>query len=68
MELPAGMGNYWTAGDVIIQAIGKKEGGSTSSRARRSRWSTTTAHSARSRCPLLQERARMHGFQLSCSR
>jgi branched-chain amino acid transport system substrate-binding protein len=36
------MGSYWTGADILIQHIGKKAAW-TSSRARRSRWSTTTA-------------------------
>ena len=43
------MGSYWTGADILIQHLAKKEGGSTSSRARRSPSSTTTRRSARSR-------------------
>ena len=58
------MGSYWTAADILIQHIAKKEGGSTSSRARRSRWSTTTRPFGKEPIPLLQERAKMNGFEL----
>ena len=52
------MGSYWTGADILIQHIGKKEGGSTSSKARRSRWSTTTARLAKSRCRCSKSAAR----------
>ena len=43
------LGTYWTAADVMIQDIAKKEGGMACSRARRSPWSTTTRRMARNR-------------------
>ena len=43
------LGTYWDAADMLVQHVGKKEGGSTSSRARRSPSSTTTRPTARSR-------------------
>ena len=58
------MGSYWTGADILIQHLAKKEGGSTSSRARRSPWSTTTRPFGKEPIPLLQERAKMHGFEL----
>ena len=43
------LGTYWTAADILLQHIAKRKAGSTSSRARRSRWSITTRPTARSR-------------------
>ena len=56
------LGTYWTAADIILQHIAKKEGGSISSRARRSRWSITIRLTARP-IALLQKRAELHGFE-----
>jgi branched-chain amino acid transport system substrate-binding protein len=54
--------------DVLVQHIAKKEGGWTSSRARRSRWSTTTARSARSRSRCCRNAARCTASSCSCCR
>ena len=43
------LGTYWTGADILVQFIGKKEGGLTGSRARRSPWSITTRLTAKSR-------------------
>ena len=53
VELPAD-GHYWTAADILIQHIGKKEGGLDKLKGKKIALSTTTARSARSRsrcCP-----------------
>ena len=62
-ELP--LGRHLLAGGRRPHADHRQEAKAawTSSRARRSPWSTTTARSARP-IPLLQERAKMHGFDL----
>lgn len=52
------LGSYWTGADVLIQHLAKKKAALTSSRARRLRWSTTTAPMAKSPSPLCKSAAR----------
>jgi branched-chain amino acid transport system substrate-binding protein len=57
-------GNYWVAGDVIIQAIGKKEGGLDKLKGKKIALVYHDSPFGKESLPILQERARMHGFQL----
>jgi branched-chain amino acid transport system substrate-binding protein len=57
-------GTYWVAGDVIIQAIGKKEGGLDKLKGKKIALVYHDSPFGKESLPILQERARMHGFQL----
>lgn len=57
-------GNYWVAGDVIIQAIGKKEGGLDKLKGKKIALVYHDSPFGKESLPILQERARAHGFQL----
>ncbi len=57
-------GNYWVAGDVIIQAIGKKEGGLDKLKGKKIALVYHDSPFGKESLPILQERAKMHGFQL----
>ena len=57
-------GNYWVAGDVIVQAIGKKEGGLDKLKGKKIALVYHDSPFGKESLPILQERAKMHGFEL----
>ncbi|MEJ6020873.1 ABC transporter substrate-binding protein [Ramlibacter sp. PS4R-6] len=58
-------GTYWVAADAIMQAIAKKEGGWDKLRGKKVTLVYHDSPYGKEPIPLLQERAGMHGFQLS---
>ncbi|MCX7692264.1 MAG: ABC transporter substrate-binding protein [Thiobacillaceae bacterium] len=58
-------GTYWVAADVLIQHIAKKEGGFDKLRGKKIALVYHDSPFGKEPIPLLQERAAMHGFQLS---
>lgn len=59
------MGSYWTGADIIIQHLGKKEGGLAKLKGKKIALVYHDSPFGKEPIPLLQERARMHGFDLS---
>jgi len=57
-------GNYWVAGDVLVQAIGKKEGGLDKLKGKKIALVYHDSPFGKESLPILQERAKMHGFTL----
>jgi branched-chain amino acid transport system substrate-binding protein len=58
------MGSYWTAADALIQHIGKKEGGLDKLKGKKVGLVYHDSPFGKEPIPLLQERAKMHGFDL----
>ncbi|MBX3621755.1 MAG: ABC transporter substrate-binding protein [Rhizobacter sp.] len=58
------MGSYWTAADALIQHIGKKEGGLKNLKGKKITLVYHDSPFGKEPIPLLQERAKMHGFDL----
>jgi len=58
------MGSYWTAADILIQHIGKKEGGLDKLKGKKFALVYHDSPFGKEPIPLLQERARTHGFEL----
>src|SRR6187551_4029894 len=58
------MGSYWTAADIIIQHIAKKEGGLDKLKGKKIALVYHDSPFGKEPIPLLQERAAMHGFSL----
>ena len=58
------VGTYWTAADVLIQALGKKEGGLDKLKGKKIALVYHDSPFGKEPIPLLQERASMHGFTL----
>ena len=58
-------GTYWVAADVLIQHIAKKEGGVDKLKGKKIALVYHDSPFGKEPIPLLQERAAMHGFQLS---
>ena len=58
------MGSYWTAADMLIQTIGKKEGGLDKLKGKKIALVYHDSPFGKEPMPLLEERARMHGFEL----
>lgn len=58
------MGSYWTAADILIQHLGKKEGGLDRLKGKKITLVYHDSPFGKEPIPLLQERARMHGFEL----
>ncbi|QJC55053.1 hypothetical protein HC248_00316 [Polaromonas vacuolata] len=58
------MGSYWTAADILIQHIGKKEGGLEKLKGKKITLVYHDSPFGKEPIPLLQERAKMHGFEL----
>ncbi len=58
-------GTYWQAADVIIQHIGKKEGGLDKLKGKKIALVYHDSPFGKEAIPPLQERAAMHGYQLS---
>ncbi len=57
-------GSYWTGADIIIQAIAKREGGFNKLKGKKIALVYHDSPFGKEPIPLLQERARMHGFEL----
>src|SRR5688572_1368941 len=57
-------GTYWVASDAIIQAIAKKEGGFDKLKGKKIALVYHDSPYGKEPIPLLQERSRMHGFDL----
>ncbi|MFN3611894.1 ABC transporter substrate-binding protein [Tepidimonas sp.] len=58
-------GTYWVAGDVIIQHIAKKEGGFDKLKGKKIALVYHDSPFGKEAIPILQERAAMHGYQLT---
>lgn len=58
-------GTYWVAADTLIQHIAKKEGGAANLKGKKIALVYHDSPFGKEPIPLLQERAAMHGFQLS---
>ena len=58
------MGTYWTAADILVQHIGKKEGGLDKLKGKKIALVYHDSPYGKEPIPLLQERAKMHGFEL----
>ena len=58
------MGSYWTGADILIQDIGKKLGGLDKLRGKKITLVYHDSPFGKEPIPLLQERAKMHGFEL----
>lgn len=58
------MGSYWTAADILIQHLGKKEGGLDKLKGKKIALVYHDSPFGKEPMPLLEERQRMHGFEL----
>jgi branched-chain amino acid transport system substrate-binding protein len=58
------MGSYWTGADILVQHLGKKEGGLDKLKGKKIALVYHDSPFGKEPIPLLQERARMHGFNL----
>ena len=58
------MGSYWTAADMLIQVIGKREGGLDKLKGKKIAIVYHDSPFGKEPLPLLEERAKMHGFEL----
>jgi branched-chain amino acid transport system substrate-binding protein len=58
------MGSYWTASDILVQYLGKKEGGLEKLKGKKIALVYHDSPFGKEPIPLLQERAKMHGFDL----
>lgn len=58
------MGSYWTAADILIQHIGKQAGGLDKLKGKKIALVYHDSPFGKEPIPLLQERAKMHGFEL----
>jgi branched-chain amino acid transport system substrate-binding protein len=59
------VGTYWVAADVLLQHIGKKEGGLDKLKGKKIALVYHDSPYGKEPIPLLQERAKMHGFELT---
>ncbi len=57
-------GNYWVAGDVLVQAIGKAEGGLNKLKGKKIALVYHDSPFGKESLPILQERSKMLGFEL----
>ena len=57
-------GTYWVAADVLVQHIGKKEGGLDKLKGKKIALVYHDSPYGKEPIPLLQERAKMHGYEL----
>lgn len=57
-------GTYWLAADVLVQTVGKKEGGMDNLKGKKIALVYHDSPYGKEPIPLLQERAAMHGFNL----
>jgi len=58
------MGSYWTAADVLIQHIGKREGGLDKLKGKKIALVYHDSPYGKEPIPMLEERSKMHGFEL----
>ena len=58
------MGSYWTGADIVLQTIAKKEGGFDKLKGKKIALVYLDAPFGKEPIPLLQERAKMHGFEV----
>ncbi len=58
------MGSYWTGADILLQDIGKKLGGMDKLKGKKVTLVYHDSPFGKEPIPLLQERAKMHGFEL----
>ena len=58
------VGTYWVAADVLVQHVGKKEGGLDKLRGKKIALVYHDSPYGKEPIPLLEERSKMHGFQL----
>jgi branched-chain amino acid transport system substrate-binding protein len=58
------MGSYWTGADILVQAIAKREGGFDKLKGKKIALVYHDSPFGKEPIPLLQERAKMHGFTL----
>ncbi len=58
------MGSYWTGADILVQHLGKKEGGMDKLKGKKIALVYHDSPFGKEPIPVLQERARMHGFEL----
>jgi len=58
-------GHYWVAADILIQHLGKKEGGLDKLKGKKIALVYHDSGFGKEPIPLLQERSKMHGFELS---
>jgi len=58
------MGSYWTAADILIQHLGKKEGGLDKLKGKKIALVYHDSPFGKEPIPLLDERQKMHGFDL----
>ncbi len=58
------MGSYWTAADILIQHIGKKEGGLDKLKGKKIALVYHDSPFGKEPIPLLEERSKTHGFEL----
>lgn len=58
------MGSYWTAADILIQHIGRKEGGLDKLKGKKIALVYHDSPFGKEPIPLLEERQKMHGFEL----
>jgi branched-chain amino acid transport system substrate-binding protein len=57
-------GTYWDAADILVQHVGKKEGGLDKLKGKKIALVYHDSPYGKEPIPLLQERSRMHGFEL----
>jgi branched-chain amino acid transport system substrate-binding protein len=58
------MGSYWTGADILVQHLGKKEGGLDKLKGKKIALVYHDSPFGKEPIPVLQERAKMHGFEL----
>ncbi|RTL15553.1 MAG: ABC transporter permease [Burkholderiales bacterium] len=58
------MGSYWTAADILIQHLGKKEGGLDKLKGKKIALVYHDSPFGKEPIPMLDERQKMHGFEL----
>lgn len=58
------LGSYWTGADILIQHIGKKEGGLDKLKGKKIALVYHDSPFGKEPIPLLEERSKMHGFEL----
>ncbi|MFD0880568.1 ABC transporter substrate-binding protein [Variovorax dokdonensis] len=59
------MGSYWTGADILVQHIAKREGGLDKLKGKKIALVYHDSPFGKEPIPLLQERAKLHGFELS---
>ncbi|HSD53328.1 MAG TPA: ABC transporter substrate-binding protein, partial [Burkholderiales bacterium] len=58
------LGTYWSAADILVQHVGKKEGGLDKLKGKKIALVYHDSPYGKEPIPLLQERAKLHGFEL----